>query len=151
MATGKFLAMAGAAMVAVTGLAEAREIKVGFIAPKSGGLAQLGDQLEKGARLYLKLHAKELGGDTIKLIVRDSKRPGGPIAKAAAQELITREKVEILTGVIFSPNAMSNCAAGDGRQGAVRGHERGHVVDYKTVAQYCPGVLHHVAGWLHHG
>ena len=95
-----------ATMLAAT-VAEAREIKVGFIAPKSGGLAQLGDQLEKGARLYIKLHAKELGSDTVKLIVRDSKRPGGPIAKAAAQELITREKVEILTGVIFSPNAMS--------------------------------------------
>lgn len=107
MVTGRALAFAGAAMIAATGMAEAREIKVGFVAPKSGGLAQLGDQLEKGARLYLKLHAKELGGDTIKLIVRDSKRPGGPIAKAAAAELVAREKVEILTGVIFSPNAMS--------------------------------------------
>jgi branched-chain amino acid transport system substrate-binding protein len=100
------LAVAGAVAVAA-GAAQAREIKIGFIAPKSGGAAQLGDQLEKGARLYMKQHAKELGGDTIKLIVRDSKRPGGPIAKAAAQELVTREKVELLTGVIFSPNAMS--------------------------------------------
>ena len=69
------LILAGA--VAFAAAAEAREIKVGFIAPKSGGAAQLGDQMEKGARLYMKLHAKELGGDTIKLIVRDSKRPGG--------------------------------------------------------------------------
>ncbi len=103
IATAGFMA----GLVALAATAEAREIKVGFIAPKSGGAAQLGDQLEKGARLYIKLHEKELGGDTIKLIVRDSKRPGGPIAKAAAQELIAREKVEILGGVIFSPNAMS--------------------------------------------
>ena len=103
LATGLILA----GTVAFAATAEAREIKVGFIAPKSGGAAQLGDQMEKGARLYMKLHAKELGADTIKLIVRDSKRPGGPIAKAAAQELIAREKVEILGGVIFSPNAMS--------------------------------------------
>ena len=96
-----------AGSLALAAAAEAREIKVGFIAPKSGGAAQLGEQLEKGARLYIKLHEKELGSDTIKLIVRDSKRPGGPIAKAAAQELIAREKVEILGGVIFSPNAMS--------------------------------------------
>lgn len=105
--TVRTLSLAGAALLVATGLAEAREIKVGFIAPKSGGLAQLGDQLEKGARLYLKLHAKELGGHKINLIVRDSKRPGGPIAKNAAAELVAREKVEILTGVIFSPNAMS--------------------------------------------
>jgi len=107
MRTMKAVFAAGAAAMLMAGAAEAREIKIGFIAPKSGGLAQLGDQLEKGARLYIKQHKKELGGHTIKLIVRDSKRPGGPIAKAAAQELITREKVELVTGVIFSPNAMS--------------------------------------------
>lgn len=101
------LLAASAAALMAAGAAQAREIKIGFIAPKSGGAANLGIQLEKGARLYIKLHAKELGGDTIKLIVRDSKRPGGPIAKAAAQELITREKVELITGIIFSPNAMS--------------------------------------------
>ncbi len=100
--------------VAVTGMlsalampAEAREYKIGFIGPMSGGAAQLGQQMERGARLYIKLHAGELGGHTINMIVRDSKRPGGPIAKAAAQELITRENVELITGLIFSPNAMS--------------------------------------------
>ena len=32
----------------------------------------------------------------------------GPLEyDAAAQELITREKVELVTGVVFSPNAMS--------------------------------------------
>lgn len=103
----RLLLAAGAAAMAATGIAEAREIKVGFIAPKSGGLAQLGDQLEKGARLYIKLHAKEIAPHTVRLIVRDSKRPGGPIAKAAAAELVAREKVEILGGVVFSPNAMS--------------------------------------------
>lgn len=107
MKTRILLLAASAAALMAAGTAQAREIKIGFIAPKSGGLANLGIQLERGARLYIKLHAKELGGDTIKLIVRDSKRPGGPIAKAAAQELITREKVELITGIIFSPNAMS--------------------------------------------
>ena len=55
----------------------------------------------------MKLHAKQIAPNTVKLIVRDSKNPSGPIAKAAAQELITREKVDILGGVIFSPNAMA--------------------------------------------
>ncbi len=107
MKTRTLLLAASAAVLMAAGAAQAREIKIGFIAPKSGGAANLGIQMEKGARLFLKLHAKELGGDTIKLIVRDSKRPGGPIAKAAAQELITREKVELITGLVFSPNAMS--------------------------------------------
>jgi len=97
----------GAAALLLAGGAQAREIKVGFIVTKSGGAAQLGDQIEKGARLYMKQHAKQIAPNTVRLIIRDSKRPGGPIAKAAAQELITREKVEILTGLVFSPNAMS--------------------------------------------
>ncbi len=86
---------------------EAREYKIGFIGPMSGGSAQLGQQLERGARLYMKLHKAQLGNNTIKMIVRDSKRPGGPIAKAAAQELITRDNVELITGLVYSPNAMS--------------------------------------------
>jgi branched-chain amino acid transport system substrate-binding protein len=97
----------GAAAMITGGTADAREIKIGFIAPKSGGLAVLGRQMEYGARLYLKLHGKELRGHTIKLIVRDSKNPGGAVAKAAAQELIARERVELITGLVFSPNAMS--------------------------------------------
>ncbi len=102
---GRTIAAAAGLLVAATA-AQAHDVKIGFIAPKSGGAAQLGDQLEKGARLYMKLHGASLGHG-IKMIVRDSKRPGGPIAKAAAQELITREKVDIITGIIFSPNAMS--------------------------------------------
>ncbi|MEE9195915.1 MAG: ABC transporter substrate-binding protein [Alphaproteobacteria bacterium] len=102
---GRTIAAAAGLLVAATA-AQAHDVKIGFIAPKSGGAAQLGDQLEKGARLYMKLHGAALGHG-INMIVRDSKRPGGPIAKAAAQELITREKVDIITGIIFSPNAMS--------------------------------------------
>ncbi|MDP6430397.1 MAG: ABC transporter substrate-binding protein [Rhodospirillales bacterium] len=101
-------ALSAAGIVALAAAqSEAREYKIGFIGPMSGGAAQLGQQMERGARLYMKLHPNELGGNTVKMIVRDSKRPGGPIAKAAAQELITREKVELITGLIFSPNAMS--------------------------------------------
>jgi branched-chain amino acid transport system substrate-binding protein len=107
MRSMKAILAASAAALLLAGTAEAREIKVGFIAPKSGGAADLGEQIEKGARLYMKLHASQIAPHKVNLIVRDSKRPGGPIAKAAAQELITRERVEILTGFAYSPNAMS--------------------------------------------
>ncbi len=106
----KFVAMSLVAVVftiITVKATEAREYKIGFIGPMSGGAAQLGQQMKRGAKLYMKLHKDQLGKHTIKMIVRDSKRPGGPIAKAAAQELITREKVELITGLIFSPNAMS--------------------------------------------
>ena len=86
---------------------EAKTIKVGVVLTYSGGAAQFGDQIQKGMDLYAKLHGDQLGGHEIELIKRDSKRPGGDIAKRAVQELITRDKIDILTGLVFSPNAMA--------------------------------------------
>jgi branched-chain amino acid transport system substrate-binding protein len=58
--------------------------------------------------LFIKQHKAAFGGHEIELIKRDSKRPGGDIAKNAVQELITRQKVDMLTGFVFSPNAMAS-------------------------------------------
>ncbi|MDH3281620.1 MAG: ABC transporter substrate-binding protein [Gammaproteobacteria bacterium] len=83
-------------------------MKVGVILTYSGGAAHLGQQIDRGLNLYLKQHASELGEHKIELIKRDSKRPGGDVAKTAVQELITREDVDILTGFVFSPNAIAS-------------------------------------------
>ena len=100
-------AVALAATGAATGAA-AKEVKVGVVLTYSGGAAQFGEQIGRGMELYLKTHPEAFGGHTVKLIKRDSKRPGGDIAKNAVQELITRERVDILTGFVFSPNAMAS-------------------------------------------
>ncbi len=105
LATG-ILALAAAALLAA-GAAHAKTVKVGVVLTYSGGAAQFGDQIQKGMDLYMKLHGDRLGGHEIEFIKRDSKRPGGDIAKRAVQELITRDKVDILTGFVFSPNAMA--------------------------------------------
>ncbi len=100
------IALGAAAMLSAVP-AHAKTVKVGVVLTYSGGAAQFGDQIQKGMDLYAKLHADKLGGHKIELIKRDSKRPGGDIAKRAVQELITRDKVDILAGFVFSPNAMS--------------------------------------------
>ena len=97
----------GAAAMLIAAPAHAKTVKVGVVLTYSGGAAQFGDQIQKGMDLYAKLHAGQLGGHKIELIKRDSKRPGGDIAKRAVQELITRDKIDILTGLVFSPNAMA--------------------------------------------
>jgi len=96
------------ALLLLPGLAQAKTVKVGVVLTYSGGAAQFGEQIERGMMLYMQQHEKDLGGHKIELIKRDSKRPGGDIAKNAVQELITREKVDILTGFVFSPNAMAS-------------------------------------------
>ena len=102
------LVIAAAAVIGVSSVAEAKNVRVGVVLPYTGGAAQFGQQIDRGMSLYLSLHGEQLGGHQIELIKRDSKRPGGDIAKTAVQELITREKVDLLTGFVFSPNAMAS-------------------------------------------
>ena len=87
---------------------DAAEVKIGVVLTYSGGAAQFGEQIDRGMELFINTHPEAFGGHTVKLIKRDSKRPGGDIAKNAVQELITREGVDMLAGFVFSPNAMAS-------------------------------------------
>ncbi len=103
---GIVAALLPACLIATAAVAE--EVKIGVVLTYSGGAASFGEQIDRGMNLYLKQHPEAFGGHTVKLIKRDSKRPGGDIAKNAVQELITRERVDILAGFVFSPNAMAS-------------------------------------------
>jgi branched-chain amino acid transport system substrate-binding protein len=86
----------------------AQTVKVGVINTYSGPLAAVGEQIDRGIKLYMKEHEKDLPpGVTIELIRRDDTGPNPEVAKRLAQELITRDKVQLLTGVIWTPNALS--------------------------------------------
>jgi branched-chain amino acid transport system substrate-binding protein len=101
---GLALAIAGVALLAAP--AAAQTIKIGLILSYSGPFAQAGDELDKGLRLYIKEHEKDLPpGVKIELVVRDDTGPNPDVAKRLAQELITRDHVQLLTGILPSPNA----------------------------------------------
>jgi branched-chain amino acid transport system substrate-binding protein len=85
--------------------AQAANVKVGIILPFAGVNADLGDAEKKGFDLYLKLHTKDILPHTVQIIERDEGAPSGASAKTVATELITRDKVSIMTGVVFSPSA----------------------------------------------
>jgi len=86
----------------------AQTIKIGFITSYSGLNGNLGPYMERGARLYLKEHVKELPpGVNIEFLIRDDTGPNPDKAKQLAQELIVRDKVNLLAGVIFTPNALA--------------------------------------------
>jgi len=88
--------------------ASAQTVKIGFITSYSGLNANLGPYMERGMRLYLKEHAKELPpGVKIEFLIRDDTGPNPDKAKQLAQELIVRDKVNLLAGVIFTPNALA--------------------------------------------
>jgi branched-chain amino acid transport system substrate-binding protein len=102
----KTLLAIGFALAAAPGFAQT--IKIGFISTYSGLNANLGEYMERGMRLYMKQHEKELPpGVKLEILVRDDTGPNPDKARQVAQELIVRDKVNLLTGVIFTPNAMA--------------------------------------------
>lgn len=94
-----------AAALACAFPAAAQTVKIGLISSYSGPGAAQGDQIDKGVKLYMKLNADKLPpGVKIELITRDDTGPNPDVAKRIAQELIVRDKVQILTGVVWTPN-----------------------------------------------
>jgi len=97
--------IAGAALF-IAGPASAQTVKIGIISTYSGPGSAQGDQLDKGFRLYLKLNGDKLPpGVKIEPIFRDDTGPNPEAAKRLAQELIVRDNVQFLTGVVWTPNA----------------------------------------------
>ncbi len=105
----KYLRCFGAAAVAlmVGAAAQAQTVKVGVVLPFSGANADLGHQIDKAFDLYVKLHAKDIAPYKVEIIKRDEGPPTGAVAKTVATELITNDKVQVLTGFVFSPSAIA--------------------------------------------
>src|SRR5713226_3200771 len=83
----------------------AQTVKIGLINIYTGFVAQAADEAQKGIDLYVKEHEKDLPpGVKIELLRRDD--PSNPeVGKRLAQELITRDHVQLLTGIVLSPVA----------------------------------------------
>src|SRR5512146_1312700 len=101
------VAAAAAAFALIDGSAAAQEVKVGVALPYSGVGAELGRQVDRGIELFLTMNPDAFKPYTLKLIKRDYKDPGGATAKTVVQELIVQEKVDLITGFIYSPNAIA--------------------------------------------
>ena len=94
------LLAAGVAATASMGLAEGGKVKVGMITTLSGGGAGLGIDVRDGFMLAVK------GNDAIELVVEDDQRKP-EVAVQLADKLVQSEKVDVLTGIIWSNLAMA--------------------------------------------
>jgi branched-chain amino acid transport system substrate-binding protein len=94
------------ATLGMTAPVAAQTVKIGVILTYSGPAASLGEQIDNGIKLYVKEHEKELpAGVKLEIIRRDDTGPNPDVARRLAQELITRDKVQFLAGVVWTPNA----------------------------------------------
>ena len=105
----KILRLLGLAALAVTvgGGAQAADVKIGVVLPFSGANADLGHQIDKAFDLYVKLYAKDIAPHKVTIVKRDEGPPTGAVAKTVTTELITNDKVQLVTGFVFSPSAIA--------------------------------------------
>jgi branched-chain amino acid transport system substrate-binding protein len=108
MRLAKSLGLAALALALGAGTAaNAGTVKIGIVLPFSGANADLGHQIDKAFDLYIKLHANDIAPNKIEIVKRDEGPPTGAQAKRVATELITNDKVQVLTGFVFSPSAIA--------------------------------------------
>ncbi|WP_035883682.1 ABC transporter substrate-binding protein [Cupriavidus metallidurans] len=82
-------------------------VKIGLIAPFSGSFADYGKQMEGGIKAWQKLNGDVVAGRKIEVIMKDTTGPVPEVAKRLAQELVVRDKVDILAGFGLTPEALA--------------------------------------------
>jgi len=102
--------LAAAWLAAFAAGAWAQTVKLGVVLPYTGVGAEFGQQVDRGMQMFMKLNPGAFGPYKIEIVKRDSKAPSGAAAKVAVQELVTQEKVDLLTGFIYSPDAIASAS-----------------------------------------
>ena len=82
-------------------------IKIGLIMPYSGQFADTATQMDNAIKLYVKQKGDMVAGRKIEFIRKDSGGPAPDVAKRLAQELIVRDKVDLLAGFVLTPNTLA--------------------------------------------
>src|SRR5690349_11144601 len=81
-------------------------VKIGVISAYSGQFADTAAQIDNGIKLYMKQHGDTVAGKKIEIIRKDTGGPNPDVAKRLAQELIVRDKADILAGFTLTPEAL---------------------------------------------
>ena len=93
--------------VAPTAASAQNVVKLGMVGEFSGPFAQYGQQILGGMKAYMKVSGDTVAGKKIEIIQKDTTGPSPDVAKRLAQELVTRDNVDILVGFGLTPNALA--------------------------------------------
>jgi branched-chain amino acid transport system substrate-binding protein len=96
-----------AALLAISPVGAQQTIKIGLILPYSGQFADPGAQADNGIRLYMQQRGETVAGRRIEVIRKDTGGIAPDVAKRLAQELVVRDKVDLLAGFSLTPNALA--------------------------------------------
>jgi branched-chain amino acid transport system substrate-binding protein len=98
-------ALAAAALAAPATAQDA--IKIGLIMPYSGQFADTASQMDNAIKLFVKQRGDTVAGRKVEFLRRDTGGVAPDVAKRLAQELVTRDGVDILAGFVLTPNAIA--------------------------------------------
>ena len=82
-------------------------IKIGVLLTLSGQFADAAAQMDNGIKTYMKQHGDTVAGKKIEIIRKDVGGPAPDVAKRLAQELVVRDRVDMLAGFTLTPNALA--------------------------------------------
>jgi branched-chain amino acid transport system substrate-binding protein len=105
---GLVAAAFAALVVSMSPQARAAEpVKVGLILPLSGPFASTGKEIEAAVRVYQKKYGDSVAGRTVEIILKDDGGTQPDVTKRLAQELVTKDHVQILAGFGLTPLALA--------------------------------------------
>ena len=102
---GTGAAVAGA-MLPVRSFA-AEVLKVGLIVPMSGPFASTGRQIEAAVKLYQQKYGDTVAGRKVEILLKDDGGLSPDVTKRLAQEMVSRDKVQVLAGFGLTPLAFA--------------------------------------------
>ncbi len=102
----RLIGLAAAATLLAAPALAGEPVKVGMITTLSGGGSALGIDIHDGFALALKQGGGKLGGVAVELIVEDDGRKPDK-AKDISDRMLKRDKVDIMTGIVWSNLAMA--------------------------------------------
>jgi branched-chain amino acid transport system substrate-binding protein len=100
--------LAAVAALAVSATAVAEEsVKIGLILPMSGPFASTGKEIEAAVRVYQKTHGDSVAGRKVEVILKDDGGVQPDQTKRLAQELVTKDHVQVIAGFGLTPLALA--------------------------------------------
>ena len=102
--TALALLIVGGALTLSQPRAQAEDLRIGFLAPRTGIYTAIGTDMLNGFQMYLDEHNGMLGGVKVNFIVEDDQgKPDIDVTKA--KKLILQDKVHMLVGALLASSA----------------------------------------------
>ena len=100
--------VAAIALMASTANAQ-QTIKIGLIMTYSGQFADVATMMDTAMKLYVQKHGDTIAGKKVEFVRKDSGTGGSApdVAKRLYQELVVRDKVDLIAGFSLTPEALA--------------------------------------------